>query len=66
MARLIGIEELQAKVALKETRIKELIKEGKFPPPVRLGGRKRAWLEEVIDKWLLELCTVRSSRKARA
>ena len=32
--------------------LNRLIRDGKFPKPIRLGPRRRAWPEIEIDNWL--------------
>lgn len=31
-----------------------LIRDGKFPKPIKLGENRNAWVEEEIDRWLRE------------
>ena len=50
--RALDFRGVEAKVPLKETRIKELVRQGKFPQPCKLSGRKLCWLESEIDAWL--------------
>ena len=52
--RALDFRGVEQKVPLKQTRIKELMKEGKFPLPSKLGGRKLCWLEDEIDAWLAQ------------
>jgi hypothetical protein len=40
-------------IPLKPTRIYELMGDGTFPKPVRLGERAVAWLESEVDAWIL-------------
>jgi prophage regulatory protein len=54
MLRLPVVEE---RVGYKKTRIYGLVTEGKFPPPVRLGARRIAWPEHVIDEYLAQKIT---------
>jgi prophage regulatory protein len=32
--------------------IHRLVREGRFPPPFKLGGRTNAWVEAEIDEYL--------------
>ena len=50
VARLPAVE---AKTGIKKTKIYKLMREGKFPPCLNLGGgRAVGWLEEDLDKWI--------------
>jgi predicted DNA-binding transcriptional regulator AlpA len=39
------------------THLLRMIKDGRFPAPVKPFGRKRFWDEEVIDNWIVGLGT---------
>lgn len=41
-----------ARVGLCDSAIYQLIKEGKFPRPIKLGARAVGWLEHEIDDWI--------------
>jgi prophage regulatory protein len=50
VARLRAVE---AKTGIKKTKIYKLMREGKFPRCITLGGgRAVGWLEEDLDKWI--------------
>jgi prophage regulatory protein len=49
MLRLPIVED---RVGYKKTRIYALVIEGKFPPPTKLGARRIAWPEHIIDQFL--------------
>jgi prophage regulatory protein len=66
-ARLIRGREVEARVGLRTTAIREKVKRGEFPAPVQLGAgptSPNAWLEEDIDRWIGE--RVEASRKESA
>ena len=54
MLRLPVVEE---RVGYMRTRIYTLVIEGRFPPPVKLGARRIAWPEHVIDEYLAQKIT---------
>jgi prophage regulatory protein len=54
MLRLPAVED---RVGYKKTRIYDLISKGRFPPPVKLGARRIAWPEHVIDEYLAQKIT---------
>jgi prophage regulatory protein len=51
--KVLGYPDLQSK-GIKWTRqhIHRLVKEGRFPPPFKLGDKTNAWTETEIDKYL--------------
>ena len=48
MYRLPAVKQL---LGLSRTRIFELIAEEKFPPPIKIGDRAIAWLEDDLKRW---------------
>jgi prophage regulatory protein len=51
--RLLRIDEVQTRVALKKPTIYRAIRDGKFPAPCKLlGGRASAWSELEIATWI--------------
>lgn len=49
VSRLPAVE---AKTGIKKTKIYKLMREGKFPPCIKLGGRAVGWLETDLDTWI--------------
>ncbi len=52
-----------ARVGLSRSSIYEKIKQGKFPPPVKIGPRASAWVESELDDWLESCLTDRDNRQ---
>jgi prophage regulatory protein len=52
MADLLRLPQVLARVGLKTTRLYELVGDGEFPKPLRLGDRAVAWLSTEIDSWI--------------
>ncbi|QLA16239.1 helix-turn-helix transcriptional regulator [Desulfolutivibrio sulfoxidireducens] len=48
--RLIRLPEVLARVGYKRSRFLDLVRQGVFPRPVRIGPRAVAWQESVIDE----------------
>jgi prophage regulatory protein len=48
LLRLPAVEEI---VGFKSTEIYKRIKEGTFPPPIKLGRRQAVWLSNQITDW---------------
>ena len=50
--RLIGTDTVLAKVPWSRTTLWRRIKDGNFPPPIRLSDGLDAWLESSVDAWI--------------
>jgi prophage regulatory protein len=53
MAQLLRLPQIMNRVGLRPTRIYELMGDGSFPKPIRLGERAVAWLESEVDAWIV-------------
>jgi prophage regulatory protein len=53
MNQLLRLPQVMARVGLRPTRIYELMGDGSFPKPIRLGERAVAWLESEVDAWIV-------------
>lgn len=49
---LLRIKLVSERVHFHPIHIRRLIKDGKFPAPIRLGENRVAWIEDEIDAWL--------------
>ena len=50
--KLLDREALKEKgISHSETQLWRLVKAGKFPQPIKVGG-KNAWVESEIDAWI--------------
>lgn len=49
---VLKLAELQAYIRIGKTKIYELIAEGSFPKPLKIGGKSSRWLRPEIDQWL--------------
>jgi prophage regulatory protein len=49
--QIIRQSELEQFVGLRRSQIQELIDQGKFPRPIRLSTRRKAWLACEIAHW---------------
>lgn len=49
---LMKLGEVERVCAIKKSQIYKLIQERKFPPPVSLGPRARAWKSNEIQDWI--------------
>ena len=49
--RLLRLPEVLDRIGLGRSRVYDLVKEGRFPAPVRLSDRAIAWVESEVDCW---------------
>lgn len=52
--RILRRPEVEAKTGFKRAHIYNLMQEGKFPKPVRLGVRAVGWDSFEIDQWIAD------------
>lgn len=52
MPRFIRRKAVEERTGLARSTIYQMVNEGRFPRPVRLGGRAVAWLETEINDWV--------------
>jgi prophage regulatory protein len=65
MHQLYRLPAVRQFLGLSRTRIFELITEGKFPPPIKIGDRAIAWLEEDLKSWQQARVTERDQKRRR-
>ena len=51
---ILRLPAVRARVGLQTTAIYERIRNGTFPPPIKLGSRASGWLTSEVDRWLEE------------
>ena len=54
LARQRSVAEVMRRTTLGKTRIYQLVGEGSFPRPARLGARRVAWDEREIHLWIAQ------------
>ncbi|WP_289118183.1 AlpA family transcriptional regulator [uncultured Idiomarina sp.] len=52
--RFLRINEVRERIGLGRTSIYKMVNEGTFPKPVRVLGKKVAWVDSEVDEWMLE------------
>jgi prophage regulatory protein len=50
--KMIELPQTIGKTTMSKSMIYALVKEGKFPAPVKIGDRKIGWVEAEVDAWL--------------
>lgn len=51
MSRLLKLTAVEEKVGYKRAKIYQMIKEGQFPAPEKIGRSSR-WHEEAVNDWI--------------
>ena len=64
--RLLRISQVQARTGLGRSTIYRWAAEGRFPAPVRLGGRVARWVEAEVEEWVRKWLEKRRGRHAPA
>ncbi|NMG40385.1 AlpA family phage regulatory protein [Chelativorans sp. ZYF759] len=60
MRVLLPLSVVCQRVSLSPTTIRDLVREGKFPKPVKLPARRVAWASDEIDGWIDERLSERA------
>lgn len=51
MSHILRLPEVIKETGLSRSTIYNLIKEGSFPPPIKLSSRASGWLSDEIEHW---------------
>ena len=62
--RLVTMRELVERVPFSRVHIYRLIRDGKFPAPIKLGDRRVAFLENEVESWVAARIAERDARPA--
>ena len=57
--RILRCKDVIKKTGLPRTTIYDMVRDKIFPSPIQLGPRTTGWVEEEIEKWLLEKVRMR-------
>ena len=57
MINVIRLNQVCKQTGLGKSTIYKLIKQGAFPPPIKLSERASAWVVAEVDAWLEEKIT---------
>lgn len=63
--RVLREFELPALDGLRKTQRAELIRQGRYPAPVRISARRKVWLAHEIASWQQERISSRDAEGAR-
>lgn len=51
--KFIRLQEVTQKIAIKKSKIYQLINDGLFPKPVKIGTMSR-WIEREVTEWMIK------------
>ena len=57
---LISFKEVCRRVPFSRTQINNLVRDGKFPAPVPIGPKRRAFVEHEVERWIAEKVAARA------
>lgn len=63
--QLLPLTDVEAAIGFKRSHIYDLIKQGRFPPPVAIGTCRR-WKQSDIQKWIAEKIQQSTSIKGQS
>ena len=58
--RVLRLPAVECAVGFKKSKLYDLIKEGQFPQPVRLGAKSVGWLADEVQAWIKQRAASRS------
>jgi prophage regulatory protein len=61
---LLRLPQVQNRTGLSRSAIYQRVREGTFPPPIKLGERASAWQETAVALWISQ--RIAASNAARA
>lgn len=61
---LLRISQVEARVGLRKSSVYQLVKQGRFPAPVRISHKYSCWPASAIDAWIRD--RIAAARKAGA
>lgn len=64
--RIVRLAEVSKRVGLCRSSVWRMVKDGRFPPPRRLGTRAVGWRDVEIDEWLRTRKTTQSALRLPA
>lgn len=59
--RFLKAKEVAERTSVSTAQIYRMVKEGRFPEPVRITDVRRGWIEEEVENWISEC--VRKNRE---
>ena len=52
--QLLRAREVWKMLGISEGSLYKLLREGKFPQPIRLGGQMNRWRKSTVEQWINE------------
>jgi prophage regulatory protein len=64
--KLLRVFEVEDLTAMKKSKLYDLVKQGQFPAPVRIGPRAVRWRLSAVQKWIDGLKTDTTGKEGEA
>ncbi len=61
---LMRLRDVEAKTALRKSKIYQMVKDGEFPAPIALTAKSKAWIGSEVSSWVRD--RIAASRQGEA
>lgn len=61
--RLLKAKDVAERTSVSTAQIYRLVKDGRFPAPIKISDCRRGWLESEVDQWISD-CISRNRETA--
>ncbi len=62
--KLLPIRSVMEKTSLSRAQLKRMVNAGTFPAPVRITPRRKGWIEDLIDQWIMSIAASVNAQKS--
>lgn len=50
--KLLRARDVAARVSVSQSQIYRMVKNGQFPPPIKVTDYRSGWVEQEVDQWI--------------
>ena len=54
---ILRLSQVESVTGFKKSKIYQMIKEGAFPAPVKMGPKSSGWYSDLVQNWINDLAT---------
>ena len=62
--KLLSIKALIEKTSLSRAQILRMVKDQTIPAPLKISPRRSAWIDQIIDDWIMSISTRTAAGKS--
>lgn len=62
---LLRLRDVEAKTALRKSKIYQMVKEGSFPAPIAVTTKTRAWVGSEVTGWIYDRIAASRAKAAQ-